>query len=130
MLYGWIRRFFRYFIVPNIPIDQIPPVEPDFNNHSVAKHTKSMVQGGIDKIIDHYPYLKTTNESWVNIPNWLWYTGVAVLSIGGLYITYYLITSPEFISWISPDTKGPSTPPIDTQNIPDITINDARTGDG
>ena len=61
--FNWILNLLDYKIVPNVPIDQIPPVEPDFNNHSVAKHTKSMVQGGIDKIIDHYPYLKTTNEN-------------------------------------------------------------------
>lgn len=59
---------------------------------------------------------------WIydGIPSWLWYTGVAVISIGTLYLGYKVIIDP---SWITPFAQGgPGNP-----GLPEIQVNDVRT---
>jgi hypothetical protein len=65
-----------------------------------------------------------------SIPSWLWYaclrrqayTGLTIVGLGIIYLTYSLITSPDFISSIAPETKGPDTPA--TPNQPEINLNE------
>jgi hypothetical protein len=118
-LFKWLSSFFDY-ITPDVPKPKPTIHMPWPNIKDFNWATRPMNPNGIGEIVDFakiqdfYPPRVTSVSSDWNLSSWLWYGGIAIVTMGALYLGYVLITSPEFIDSIAPSTKiTPPTPPSD-----------------
>lgn len=92
---------------------------------TVTRLFKWLLKNGLGDILD------TNKSSDWSVPSWLWYAGLAIISIGIIYVGYNLIYLPEFMDKITPSIfkvkhqlfilrLGPP-------NNPTITLTEART---
>nr|YP_010170436.1 hypothetical protein K8K84_mgp034 [Phanerochaete carnosa]QRZ60418.1 hypothetical protein [Phanerochaete carnosa] len=146
-LFNWLYSFFDDKVVPDIPQPRNPVVlkkvelpleiDPKVVLGKVLKpsvYDVDVVPTGslrdlylkeIKAESKWYDIFRSNTDSW--IPSWLWYTGIAVVSVGAIFVTYKLVTDPEaFLEYIWPRTRttASSTP------SPDINLGDGRTGGG
>ena len=101
--------------------------DPRWFSKGMSWNTKPMNPNSItDPIIElsktqkfYNPFSPTTTDSsWFNIPKWLWYTGIALISVGVLFLGYKVISDP---TWITPYKSG--RPPIEpSSSNPDIVV--------
>jgi hypothetical protein len=126
-LFHWLSKLFDY-ITPDVPKPKPTMYIPWPNTKELNWATRSMNPDGLGKIMDlaqnhnfHNPRVTSASSDW-NIPSWVWYGAITVITIGALYLGYVLITSPEFIDSIAPSTKitppTPPTPPTDYTSPP------------
>jgi hypothetical protein len=118
-LLHWISKFFDY-ITPDVPKPKPTMQIPWPNTKEFTWATRPMNPDGLGKIMDlaqnqdFYKSVRGSSSSEWNIPSWVWYGAITVITVGALYLGYVLITSPEFIDSIVPKTKiTPPTPPTD-----------------
>lgn len=120
-LLKWIYSFFDY-ITPEAPK---PPTNFSWGGgpreHTWA--TRPMNKDSFGKIMElaktqdfYNPYKSTTND-W-SIPSWLWYAGIAIISVGVLYLGYSLISNGTIAEIIAPTNKTNVNNPTNPPTIP------------
>lgn len=96
-----------------------------------------MTDDGVSKIMNKLQpqqlYSNQSSSSW--IPTWLWYTGIAVVSIGVLYFGIQYFSDPENIKyWTEKASTAGKRPasggPPGGGPSDDISLEDIRTSDG
>jgi|ERR1700733_836699 len=132
-LFHWFVELFDHKIVPNVPGDGTwfnKPKIPKYNNNSLIVPSNLNLPDIVDK-----PYFSlrelyknssiTENKSWFNHLtdyNTLWWLGVAIGTIGFIYLGYNIYTDPSYLFGNNPKTNiHPPTPPINP-NADDITL--------
>lgn len=124
-LFTWIFDLFDTKIVPKPPADinngwkWWGPKENTWAASPMNDPFKAMLDLSKSQEIYKTPY--SSGSDW-HIPNWLWYTGVALLSLGVLYVGCKLLL--EYSPWFAPTIdkgKGPVLPgnTPDPGNAPD-----------
>jgi hypothetical protein len=118
-LFHWLSKFFDY-VTPDVPKPKPTIHMPWPNIKDFNWATRPMNPNGIGEIVDFakiqdfYPPRVTSVSSDWSVSSWLWYAGIAIVTVGVLYLGYTLITSPEFVDKIAPSTRvTPPTPPTD-----------------
>jgi hypothetical protein len=135
-IFNWLFKQFDLKIVPDVPKkSDIPwwfnsrPSYPS-ENRGLGTYTywnsKPMTENGLGNILNVYtdfinkPRTPTIPE-WNT--SWLWYTGLAILSAGALYLGFKFIIEPV---WLSPVKINPETSNMN----PEIVVNDVRSNTG
>jgi hypothetical protein len=163
-LFKWFVELFDYKVVPNVPNNPTNPSWKPWSNNNPPGgptwkwwgpkentwYTRPMHGNepfgnvfDIAKSQDFYksPFnLSTSTSTDWSIKTWLWYAGVALVSVGALYLGYKFCTDPSWIdSMFNPTRGADQIPPIQPLNgaggppangaggPPTITINDIRT---
>ena len=132
-LFNWFFELFDHKIVPKSP-SYPSNYNPSWKWWGPKENTWASGNNSFKKIIDlsrnpdYYAVKIDTSSSW-GIPNWLWYTGIFVVSVFGIYCVYSLCNDTTILQDLNPFKKDYKGKGVDRSGSSgDISLGDMRTG--
>ena len=136
-IFYWIYSLFENYIIPKPPVEptwkvwkwgagslDTRPINPNiFASGSMDRYTVPNSPSNWTKIPSTiYDGLRYTSDPSSWIPNWVWYTGVLILTLGIGFIGYSIYSDPAIITNHLPFRSNAAV-----NNPPAIQVNDTST---